>query len=73
MDDVQRVPAETETMPAAPAYDDPIIVAISTKSESDINAMMNPKQLAQFVQHLGGEVAISQTTPAAAPAVAEED
>lgn len=66
--DNERVPAQNEPMPGLPAYEDPIIVAISTKSESDINAMMSAKQLAQFVQHLGGETAI--TLPAAIPATA---
>lgn len=62
--DEKRVPAN-EPMPEVPAYeDDQIVVAITTKSESDINALMNAKQLAQFVQHLGGETAITTTVPA---------
>lgn len=55
--DNERVPAN-EPMPEVPAYEDPIIVAITTKSESDVNAMMTARQLAEFVQHLGGETAI---------------
>ena len=70
--DNERVPAN-EPMPEVPAYEDPIIVAITTKSESDVNAMMTAKQLAEFVQHLGGETAIKLPTTMEAAPVSDDE